>query len=166
MKHIATEVELRVAKHYNYRTNLIVPNVYWGLGLNHECDMLVVRGSGYAIEIEIKVDKYDLRNDKKKRKWYFTQYGRIIKQTFFAVPLELADEINNIPEGCGFITVDCNSSHYYDGCVDVVKTAKINRNAKKLDQYQILKLAKLGCMRIWSLKEHMLNKKIKGIRAK
>ena len=45
---------------FNYRANLIVPNISWGLGL-HECDLLVLTSSGYATEIEIKVSKADLK---------------------------------------------------------------------------------------------------------
>jgi hypothetical protein len=155
----ANEIELYVAKHYNPRVNLIVPNVSWGLGLSYECDLLIVRPSGYAIEIEIKVDKYDLRNDKNKRKWMLRGNNKTIKQTYFAVPKYLEDEINNIPEGCGFMTVDHNSYNYYCGAVKILKSAKINKNVEKLSEKRIKKLGHLSAMRVWSLKDHIVKSK-------
>jgi len=35
----ATDVELVLSDHFNYRQNLIVPNVYWGMNLLYEADM-------------------------------------------------------------------------------------------------------------------------------
>ena len=62
----AKEMEIAIADWYGTRVNVIVPNVTWGL-FNHECDLVVMTGSGYVTEIEIKVDKYDLKNDVKKK---------------------------------------------------------------------------------------------------
>ena len=154
-KYRADEVEIMVARHFNPRINLIVPNVSWGLGLRHECDMLILRPSGYAVEIEIKVDVYDLRKDKDKRKWIWDA-NKIIKQTYFAVPKELESEIENIPAGCGFITVECGHEYYTQQTVDVVKPAKVNRFAERLDEKKILKLHRLAAMRIWGLKEKLI----------
>ena len=50
----AQDIERLVAAHFDHRANLIVPNVSWGWGLAYEADMVVVRPSGYAMEIEIK----------------------------------------------------------------------------------------------------------------
>ena len=59
------EIEVRVASFFNPRQNIIVPNISWGVNL-HECDLLIIRKSGYGIEVEIKVSKSDLIADAKK----------------------------------------------------------------------------------------------------
>lgn len=48
-----TQIELGLAQYFNFRNNVIVPNVSWGL-LNHEADLLILNKSGYLTEIEIK----------------------------------------------------------------------------------------------------------------
>jgi len=60
-----SDIEFAVAKYFNFRKNLIVPNVSWGFNI-HECDLLIVRKSGYAIEVEIKISKSDFKADFKK----------------------------------------------------------------------------------------------------
>lgn len=42
------DMEVAVMEHFGVRQNLIVPNVWWGMGLNHECDMLVLTKSNCA----------------------------------------------------------------------------------------------------------------------
>jgi len=59
------EIEILVADYFNYRANLIVPNVSWGLGV-HECDILVLTKAGYAWEVEIKTSVADVKADLKK----------------------------------------------------------------------------------------------------
>jgi hypothetical protein len=68
------EVEEAVARMFGIRQNIIVPNISWGMGL-HECDLLIIRKSGYAVEVEIKVSRWDLRKDLKKTHGH--QSGRI-----------------------------------------------------------------------------------------
>ena len=49
-------VQIALAKYFDSRRNLVLPNAYYGVhGLNHEVDLLVVKPTGYAIEIEIKI---------------------------------------------------------------------------------------------------------------
>ena len=43
-----------------------MPNISWGLGV-HEIDLFVVRPSGYAIEVEIKVSLSDFKADFNKK---------------------------------------------------------------------------------------------------
>lgn len=59
------DIEVAVATYLNVRTNLIVPNISWGMFL-HECDLLVLTPAGFAWEIEIKTTKADLIKDQKK----------------------------------------------------------------------------------------------------
>ena len=60
------EMEIALAREFNYNQNLIVPCV--GNGLNiHECDLLILTNHNYATEIEIKVSIADLKKDLDKR---------------------------------------------------------------------------------------------------
>jgi hypothetical protein len=52
------EMEVELGRYFNYRQNIIVSNVSWGLGI-HECDLLIITKSGYATEVEIKVSLSD-----------------------------------------------------------------------------------------------------------
>ena len=60
------EIELAIAKYYGTREHIIVPNISWGFDYMHECDMFIIKKSGYAVEVEIKRSKNDLINDFKK----------------------------------------------------------------------------------------------------
>ena len=142
------EMEVAVARYFNPRVNIIVPNVSWGLGV-HECDVLVLTTSGYAAEIEIKINKSDLLRDKGK---IHSHLHRKIKRLYFAVPETLRDCVEHIPERAGFLVV--RESHY----VEVVKEAQTNEDAIKFDADEILHLAHLGTMRIWTLKEKLIQK--------
>jgi hypothetical protein len=69
MKHLpvtAQDIEIAVAEHFNSRQNLIVPNVHWGWMLQYEADMVILRQSGYAVEVEIKVSAADIKRDLRK----------------------------------------------------------------------------------------------------
>jgi len=58
------EMECALAGWFDYRQNLIVPCVYWGVGYyTHECDLLIVSRAGYVTEVEIKISRSDLRAD-------------------------------------------------------------------------------------------------------
>lgn len=49
----------------NYKTDIIVPNVYYGL-FDYEADLIIMTKSGYATEFEIKRSFSDFMNDFKK----------------------------------------------------------------------------------------------------
>ena len=150
-----TILDMEIALMYSFgvRTNLILPNASWGLGL-HECDLLIIRKSGCAVEVEIKTDKYDLINDKKKRHGHRSNK---IKQLYFAIPTELMPYIEHIPERAGIIEV---AEKKYGGYYCIYhRKAKINSKYKFTDK-EIMKAGHLGCMRILGLKE-IINQHIK-----
>lgn len=45
------ELEYNVACYFDYRKNIIIPNVSWGFGI-HECDLLIVKQGLEMIETE------------------------------------------------------------------------------------------------------------------
>lgn len=141
------EIETAIAKYFNPRQNVIVPNVWWGLGLNHECDLFVMTKSGHAYEIEIKTSKADLRKDLNKRHQHISKY---LRRLYFALPEKLADCVGLIPEKAGILMVQSN------GHVIKQREAQINKTAVPLSVKQQLKLGHLGTMRIWTLKHSLI----------
>lgn len=139
----ALDIEIALANRFEYYRNVIVPNVSYGLHI-HECDLLILSKNNYATEIEIKISKSDLRADSKKKHGH---YSNKIKRLFFAVPENLKeDALKLIPERAGLFLVKDNNY------VELIKNAKINKNARPLSNKEIIKLYQLASMRIWPLK--------------
>lgn len=149
MKMRSNEIEIAIARHFNSRMNLIVPNVFWGLGFGYELDLMIVTQSHYGWEVEIKVSLSDLKNEKKKK--FYAHCSNKIRRLYFAVPDYLQEKaISLIPEKAGLLIVD------KDLKVTAIKPPKINKSAQKLSQEDINKLYELAAMRIWSLKEKLI----------
>lgn len=145
LKLTALDIEIAVSKFFNFRTHLIIPNVWWGLHLPYEADLVVLSDSGYATEIEIKVANSDIKADKNKR---FQHDSNMFKKFYYAVP-DYLQHSEHLPTDCGLIIVDKNLN------CKIVRPSKNNKYARKLQPSEILKLASLGCMRIWNLKTHL-----------
>ena len=96
------DIEVAIAKYYGVRKNIIVPNISWGL-LSHEVDLLVVRKSGVAIEIEIKISLQDFKADFKKEHHHQERLNRIT-EFYYVMPKQLYLKCKDlIPEGAGVI---------------------------------------------------------------
>ncbi len=148
------EIEVAVARFFDIRRNLIVPNVSWGLGFTHECDLLVVTKSGYANEIEIKTGLYDLKRDGLKRHGH---RSKKIRRLFFAFSPELlGPALRFVREDAGLMVVEKNR-------VIVNRPAVINKEARPLTNEEICHLGRLASMRIWGLKEALVNR-IRGMK--
>lgn len=147
------QMEICIAEYFGVRRNIIVPNVSWGVGL-HECDLLIVRPSGHAVEVEIKVSLADLKKDAEK--WHgHVDLKRRIGRLYFAIPLKLQDKaIGYIPEHAGVITVD-EDRRPWARRVAISREARWDREARFTDD-EINKIARLGAMRIWSLKRKIV----------
>jgi len=139
------EIEVAVAEYFNPRTNLIVPNVSWGMFL-HECDLLVLTPSGYAYEIEIKTSKQDLIKDLDKP---HKHDSKKIKKLYFAIPSKLIDCLSYIPERAGVIIVNEETRR-----CKKIREGKVWNNYKFSDSDRYM-LARLGSMRIWGLKKKL-----------
>lgn len=151
------DIEVALMKYFNYRQNVIIPNVSWGLDL-HECDLLVVRKSLNMVEIEIKISKYDLLKDFKKKHGHYDKKNRI-REFYYAMPDILYDKCGDlIPENAGIII--CNSKMNYKKNVvidvNIKRKSKINTSARKLTIDEYNKLLRLGCYRIFTLKNKLL----------
>lgn len=156
------EMEYAVMRSMNVRQNLVVPNVSWGMGLRHECDVLVLSKSDYATEIEIKISKGDLLKDKEKRHGHSHP---LISRLFFAVPENLKDvALSEIPEHAGLLVVKKKLNTYYgrtEYVVSEVRGCKRNTKALKWSDDGRLNLARLGAMRILGLKKKLIQNKEK-----
>ena len=152
------EVEIEVMEHFGVRANLIVPNVSWGITGLHECDLLILSGSNYVTEIEIKVTKHDLLNDNDKRHGHLHGY---IARLFFAVPEKLeAEALKSIPDRAGLLVVcprvrDRNGEKYY--IVKQIRAAKRNRDPHQWAVHERFQLLRLGAMRILGMKKKILS---------
>ena len=152
------QMELALVRHFNPRKYIIVPNVSWGLDL-HECDLLLLTGSGYAYEIEIKISKGDLVKDKLKK---HEHRSNRISRLYFALPTSLMEFKDVVPLHAGILEVE--EKAYYGRYRIVEHRAPEIKNEYKFTLEERAKLGRLGTMRIWNLKRkiHKLQKKLKS----
>jgi hypothetical protein len=151
------EMECAVAGFLNWRANLIVPNVTWGMDV-HECDLLVCTRASYLWEVEIKVSKADLKKDAEKRHGH---HSALIKHLYFAIPTYLTDCADLIPERAGIITVEhpARDDSWLGRRVRSVRKIRepqTNVAARPISEAQRYKLARLGAMRIWGLSNKLI----------
>jgi len=149
------EMEIAIAKHFGIRTHIIVPNLSWGF-FSHECDLFLIRRSGFGFEVEIKRSKSDMQADFKKNHGHVDRKNRIT-QLYYAFPAELLPKVEElVPEECGIIIVDRADRFGRDYIyARLHKEAKRKKGAKRLTDKEILKITRLGCMRIWTLKDKL-----------
>ena len=144
----ALDIECALSRYFNARTNIIVPNVSWGLGL-HECDLLVLTPSNYAYEVEIKRSRADILADKKK---HHDHYNEKISKLFFAIPENLWECVDLIPGHAGIISITEKGVGNY--------CCRLDRKAQRKSDYRFsadekTQLARLGTMRVWTLKHRI-----------
>jgi len=147
-------VERTVARHFDIRQNVIVPNVYWGIGLSYEADVVVLRPSGYAVEVEIKVSASDIKADLKKSHCHDS---KLFKELWFAVP-ECLEAHPDIPARAGVLSIVKveASSWYLSGYkVKRVRSPETNKTAVKWSDRKRLSLCRLATMRCWDLKDKL-----------
>jgi len=146
----ARDIEIAVANYFNYRVNLIVPNVYWGMGLNHEADLLILSKAGYATEVEIKVSRADLKRDADKAHGH---EGAIIKALWFAVPMVLTDfALAHIPEESGLLMVWERPRRGASGFVSGASPKRFPKprpGSRKFNVSEREQLARLAALRYW-----------------
>lgn len=153
------ELEIALAKYFDVRRNIIVPNISWGL-LSHEVDLLVVRKSGVAVEVEIKISVQDLKADFKKSHHHVEKQNRIT-EFYYAMPKDIYEKcIDIIPESAGIIVCERIINYKKQSIVKttLLRKSKRIKDSRKLTTEEQFKVAKLGCMRIFSLKEKIVKK--------
>jgi hypothetical protein len=148
-----TEIELALAKYFDYRVNLIVPNICWGMGM-HECDLFILTKAGCIYEVEIKRLKHDLIADTKKR---HKHNDKRVKHLFFCITENLVPHIDYIPLRAGILVIDDK------GHIKKLREPAFGSSYKATEKER-LNLSRLGTMRIWALKRTIvkLRKKVKN----
>ncbi len=166
------EIELAIARHYGTREHIIVPNISWGFtwkdgGWMHECDMFIIKKNGYTVEVEIKRSKNDLLNDFKKPHQHKSEK---IREFFYAIPKNNLEEWSKlIPKHAGIIVYEKYEEEIWDKKAKNwsgkfkwvtrakrIRSAEINKSAMKLTTEEQLKIARLGTLRIWNLKQKLI----------
>lgn len=149
------EIELAIVNSglFNKRGDIFVPNVSWGL-LNHEADMVVMTKSGYLTEIEIKRSWEDFKADFKKPHEHDDE--RVYK-FYYCVPSSIKDKVIEL-----FKTkhefIPAVLSYTEEGVVTDLKVGFPNTNrGRKLFLEEQLTIARLGCMRVWNLKQKLVD---------
>lgn len=166
MKLRAIDIEIALLKDCNVRRNIVVPNVSYDIvrylsepneknhrkyDKLHECDILKVTPAGYATEYEIKISKSDFKADLKKK---HSHDSKFIQTLYYIVPYELYEFVkNNLPENVGLGYVKKDKVIY-------TITAPKRKYCFKWTQEEEFKLARLGAMRIITLKKALAKQKI------
>ncbi len=153
------QMELALAKYFNSRANLIVPNVHWGMNM-HECDLLIVSQAGYVTEVEIKISMSDLIADAKKKHGH---RDRNIKYLYFALPHKMMDTPEKfkriemvVPERAGIIGVwPPTDDRWPNWRCGRIRDAITMKGAGKMTDAYRYKVARLGALRIWNLKQKL-----------
>ena len=152
------DIEVAIAKYYGVRQNIIVPNISWGFHWMHECDMFIVTKAGIATEVEIKISKSDLLKDFEKGHNHQDKAGRIT-YFYYAMPEILYEKVKDlIPKDAGILTCyrpdwDADGTRVY---IHEKRKPEKRKDTRKLTPEEQLKIAWLGTMRIWSLKEKII----------
>lgn len=147
-KILTNDIEEAVVNLMGVRQNIIVPNVSWGLLNNHEADLLIVRPSGYAVEVEIKVSMSDLKKDFAKRHGHRDSR---IKFLYYAIPEEMLERAGPIiPDDCGIISVAMGRNGL--GYIARYRRRPKVRGTEKFSPEKMAKLLHLGIMRYWDMK--------------
>jgi len=149
----ANDITIDLFSLLNYRANLIVPNVSWGLFPNREVDMLKVTKSGYAHEYEIKVSASDLKRDHLKLE--SRKQVALIRTKTYVMPAAMSKHITEIPVECGIILINEESypKQHIRGRFNVYRDATVNSQARKLTAGELYQVARLGAMRVPGLME-------------
>lgn len=149
------DIQAKLGCHYGvYKGQIVVPNVLLN---SYEADFITITKSDYLIEVEIKISISDFRADFKKKHYHDCPN---VNALYYAIPKELyekhKEEIDESCEkvGAGIILIaeknfpNGNSYRYLES---FAKKPKL-RKAEPLTGWEMLKFARLGCLRwppIW-----------------
>ena len=130
---------------------MVIPNVSWGFFSWGEADLIAITKSGYLTEGEVKLSITDFKADRKKKKFNsgHKDWTKDIRRHYYIVPEKLKDE-------CLELLKDSKSGLLYlEQCKGYImirsaKFACVNREARKLTDKELLKLARLLSFRFWS----------------
>lgn len=158
---------LRYCGIWNPRTDLMVPNVSWGL-LPYEADFIIMTPNGYLTEIEIKRSFEDFKADFKKGHKHDDER---IYHFYYCVPVGIKDKVieflDETYKYSGERSKPALLTYNEQGGVtkerygysDAGRSIKV----RKLFLEEQLKLAKLAAFRYWSTEEKTTGEEMKAI---
>lgn len=146
------QIALRNSGIWNKRQDIFIPNLSWGL-LQYEADLVIITKSGYMTEVEIKRSWEDFKADFKKS---HKHNDPRVYNFYYCVPESICDRV------VAFLTEKYDAGRPAVLCVS--ETGGIrrygggvsHRGGRKLFLEEQLTAARLGCMRVWNLKEKFL----------
>lgn len=147
-----TQIEYTLANYFDYTRNIVVPNISWGMsGLNHECDIFVMRPTGYCVEVEIKRSMSDLKADIQKKHCHESNK---IKELWFCISnaWDIEEAKKYIPSRAGILTYSRDQRIKLSD----IRQPKINTAAQPLTEDEQRNLLRLAHMRIWSMKRKIV----------
>lgn len=167
------DIETDIARYYNVRQNIVVPNVSWGFFKTHEADMLILSKAGYLTEIEIKRSWSDFVQDFKKTtnhyegkvdKFYYcvpeSIYEKVIdylenkvdwsKYKFDYSPTGKYNALRRFKIPCGVMTYSDTGNLNIRNAAPIIQSLfHKDHNEYKLFIEEQLALARLGTLRYW-----------------
>lgn len=146
---------------FDWRRNVVVPNLSWGLGLGWEVDLGVLSDAGWFTEVEIKVSIADFKKDAEKWRHRLEAspgHESKTRRKFYAMPHEINEKRNGygmredlpIPPGYGLIVV--TGGHNGDAA-KIVQEAPVNQAARKLRADEQRDMMRLGYIRFWAQRD-------------
>ena len=147
------------------RQVLAVPRCNW---TGNECDLLVITKDLRIIDVEIKIDRSDLKADLKKDKWWRGAWKDRVRREwpekvwkhYYAVPKDIwKPELEEfLPRRSGILLLTANDSRsiIYGVGVTVHRRATAQRDAAKVGAEAVLDIARLAGLRMWDAL-HQLN---------
>ena len=153
---------LRNSPYVDQRSDLVVPNVSWGL-LPYEADLFVAKKSNLCIEFEIKRSLEDFKKDFEK---YHTHDSDLIAYFYYVVPEKIVDKVkailvekfpdNNVRPAVLSYTEDCmlnratTEDHKYFG-------NEKRKNYRKITPEEKATLGRLVSIRYWNTQNDNLS---------
>jgi hypothetical protein len=147
----AHDVTMAVVKTlFPYREWLSVPNS--NQYLHWEADLLLVSPNNFLDEVEVKVNITDLRRDAKKLEKHRVlgeASHPALRKFWYAMPERVYAKVRpgDVPAYAGVITINDLDR------ASITREARVNKSARKLTDAEKFKLARLGVIRFWALKE-------------
>lgn len=136
---------------WNKRQDIFVPNLSWGL-LNHEADLVILTKSGYLTEVEIKRSWEDFKADFKKEHEHKDEH---VYRFYYCIPESIKDKVISFLEERYELICPSVLCYTEEGEIKITPGGWPNTGGRRLFIEEQLTVARLGCMRIWNLKEKL-----------
>lgn len=141
------EIALYNSGIWNKRRDIMIPNLSWGL-LNYEADFVVITKAGYLTEVEIKRSWEDFKADFKKK---HNHDDKRVYMFYYCVPKSIVNRVEEYLKEYDFETAILTYDE--NGIIERKNGWLSYKGGRKLFIEEQLTVARLGCMRLWNLKE-------------